>query len=86
MKLKLDRLVKYEKKENSKLRGRAKVLIDDCFLIEDIRILEDENGLFLAMPSREIGDGKHKDVAHPINKETRTMFEELIFSEYNKAE
>ena len=49
MELKLDKLVKIEKKENSKMRGIAKVLIDGCFLVEDIRILEGDDGLFIAM-------------------------------------
>lgn len=86
MELKLDKLVKYEKRENSKLLGRAKVLIDGCFLIEDIRILEGVNGLRLAMPSRKLSNGEHVDVAHPINEKTRAMFEELIFSEFNKED
>ena len=79
MELKLDKLVKIEKKENSKMRGIAKVLIDGCFLVEDIRILEGDEGLFIAMPS-------HRDTAHPINKETRKLFEDLILDEYNKTE
>ena len=57
MELKLDKLVKIEKKENSKMRGIAKVLIDGCFLVEDIRILEGDDGLFIAMPSKTLPDG-----------------------------
>ena len=86
MELKLDKLVKVEKRENSKMRGIAKVLIDGCFLVEDIRILEGEDGLFIAMPSKTLPDGTHKDTAHPVNKETRKMFEDLIIGEYNKTE
>lgn len=86
MELKLDKIVRIEKKENSKMRGIAKVLIDDCFLVEDIRILEGDNGLYIAMPSKTLPDGSHRDTAHPINKETRKMFEDLIFDEYNKTE
>lgn len=71
--------------ENSKLKGFASVLIDDCFAIRDIKILDDD-GLFIGMPSKRLPNGKHKDVAHPINKETRKMFEDAIFEEYNKAE
>ena len=78
MELKLDKLVKIEKKENSKMRGIAKVLIDDCFLVEDIRILEGDEGLFIAMPSKTLPDGSHRDTAHPINKETRKLVQVKI--------
>ena len=80
MELKLDKLVKIEKKENSKMRGIAKVLIDD------IRILEGDDGLFIAMPSKTLPDGSHRDTAHPINKETRKLFEDLILDAYNNME
>ena len=86
MELKLDKLVKIEKKENSKMRGIAKVLIDGCFLVEDIRILEGDDGLFIAMPSRKLANGEYSDVAHPINSETRKMFEDAIIEEYNNTE
>ena len=86
MELQLDKLVKIEKKENSKMRGIAKVLIDGCFLVEDIRILEGDDGLFIAMPSKTLPDGSHRDTAHPINKETRKLFEDLILDAYNNME
>ena len=86
MELKLDMLVKIEKKENSKMRGIATVLIDGCFLVEDIRILEGDDGLFIAMPSKILPDGSHRDTAHPINKETRKLFEDLILDAYNNME
>ena len=81
-----------KERENSRMKGIAVVTIDDCFVIKGIRILEGDNGLFIAMPSKdyvtvdENGEEvvKHKDMAHPINRETRTMFEDAIFEEYNK--
>lgn len=73
-------------KENSRMKGIASVTIDEAFAIHDIRIIEGENGLFIAMPSRPIPTGGYKDVAHPINTETRQMFEKAILDEYNKAE
>ena len=85
MELKLDKLVKIEKKENSKMRGIAKVLIDGCFLVEDIRILEGDEGLFIAMPSKKRLNGEHKDIAHPIDPETREKIEKAIFEAYNNA-
>ncbi len=73
-------------KENSRLKGIASVLIDDAFAIHDIRIIEGDNGLFIAMPSRKTPSGDYKDVCHPINPEVRKNFEEAIFEEYNKEE
>ena len=54
--------------------------------VKDIRILEGDEGLFIAMPSKTLPDGSHRDTAHPINKETRKLFEDLILNEYNKTE
>ena len=78
--------VRKEEKENSRMKGKASVTIDDCFVIHDIRIIEGEDGLFIAMPSRQKANGEYRDVAHPINKETRTMFEDAIFDAYKNAE
>ena len=71
-------------KENSRMKGIASVLIDDSFAVHDIRIIEGDNGLFIAMPSRKTPTGGYRDIAHPINPEVRKMFEEAILEEYNK--
>ena len=73
-------------KENSRLRGIASVLIDDAFAIHDIRIIEGDNGLFIAMPSRKTATGGYRDIAHPINPEGRALFEEAIFEAYKNAD
>ncbi len=73
-------------KENSRMKGIASVLIDDSFAVHDIRIIEGDNGLFIAMPSRKTATGGYRDIAHPINPEVRTMFEEAIFEAYNNAD
>jgi stage V sporulation protein G len=73
-------------KEDSRMRGIASVLLDDCFAIHDIRIIEGDNGLFVAMPSRKTSVGEYRDIAHPINPETRKMFEDKVLDAYNKAE
>lgn len=73
-------------KEGSRMKGIASVLIDDCFAVHDIRIIEGENGLFIAMPSRRTTSDNFRDIAHPINPETRTLFEDAIFEAYNTAE
>ena len=73
-------------KEGSRMKGIASVFIDDCFAVHDIRIIEGENGLFIAMPSRKTATGSYRDIAHPINPETRTLFEEAILEAYKTAE
>ena len=78
--------VNKKEKENSRMKGIAKVVIDDCFAVNDIRIIEGDNGLFIAMPSRKRSTGEYKDIAHPINSETRQMFEKEIIEAYENAE
>ena len=73
-------------KESSRMKGIASVLIDDSFAVHDIRIIEGDNGLFIAMPSRKTATGGYRDIAHPINPEVRTMCEEAIFEAYENAE
>ncbi len=71
-------------KENSRMKGIASVLLDDSFAIHDIRIIEGDNGVFIAMPSRKTITGGYRDIAHPINPETRQMFETEVLAEYEK--
>ena len=78
--------VRKEEKENSRMRGKASVLIDDCFAIHYIRIIEGNDGLFIAMPSRQKANGEYRDIAHPINQETRKMFQDKILEAYKNAE
>ena len=78
--------VKKIDKENSRMKGIASVLLDDAFVVYDIRIIEGDNGLFIAMPSRQTSTGGYKDIAHPINTETRQMFEKAILEAYEKTE
>lgn len=72
-------------KEGSRMKGIASVLLDDCFAVHDIRIIEGENGLFIAMPSKKTPSGDYRDIAHPINPETRTLFEDAILEAYNNT-
>ena len=62
------------------------VNVDDSFAVHDIRIIEGEKGLFIAMPSKKTPTGEYRDIAHPINPEVRSMFEEAILKAYNEAE
>lgn len=73
-------------KDGSRMKGIASVLLDDSFAIHDIRIIEGDNGLFIAMPSRKTATGGYRDIAHPINPDVRKMFEDAILSAYNEAE
>ena len=70
-------------KEGSRMKGIASILLDDCFAIHDIRIIEGDKGLFIAMPSRKTPNGEYRDIAHPITPECRKMFEDAILEEYN---
>ncbi len=73
-------------KEGSRMKGIASVLLDDSFAVHDIRIIEGDNGLFIAMPSRKTATGGYRDIADPINPEVRAMFEEAILEAYKNAE
>lgn len=74
---------KFER-EGNRMKGIATVVIDNSFAIHDIRIIEGDNGLFIAMPSRKTATGEYKDIAHPINTDVRNMFQSAILEEYNK--
>ena len=73
-------------RENSRMKGIASVVIDDAIAIHDIRIIEGDNNLFIAMPSRKTPAGEYRDIVHPINQEVRTMFEKEILDAYENAE
>mgnify|MGYP003443004615 CR=1 FL=1 len=76
--------VKKIEKEESRMKGIASILLDDCFAVHDIRIIEGDNGLFIAMPSRKTATGAYRDIAHPISAECRKLFEDAILEEYKK--
>ncbi len=72
-------------KEGSRMKGIASVVLDDSFAVHDIRIIEGDNGLFIAMPSRKTATGGYRDIAHPINPEVRALFQDAIIEGYNNA-
>ena len=76
---------KYDK-EGSRMKGIASVVLDESFAVHDIRIIEGDNGLFIAMPSKKTPVGEYRDIVHPINPDARKMFEDAIFEEYNKKD
>ena len=69
---------------NFRVKGIASITIDDSFVVHDIKILESERGLYVAMPSRRTPDGAFKDITHPINAETRELIQKAIINEYEK--
>ncbi len=70
--------------EEGKMKAIVSVTFDDEFVVHDIKIIEGLNGLFIAMPSRKMADGEFRDIAHPINSETRGKIQDAIFKEYEK--
>lgn len=71
---------------DTKMKAVVSITIDEEFVIHDIKVIEGEKGLFIAMPSRKSADGEYRDIAHPIKSETRTMLQDLILEEYRKEE
>lgn len=70
---------------NNRTKAYVTITFDDCFVVRDIRVVDGKNGLFIAMPSRKRPDGEFKDIAHPINTETRRMIEEAILAKYDEV-
>lgn len=70
----------------NRMKAVASVTFDNEFAVHDIKVIESQNGLFIAMPSRKTPNGEFKDIAHPINTETREMLLKAILDKYNEAE
>ena len=77
--------IRIVKKDDNKLKAVASLTIDDCFAVHDIKVIDGNQGLFIAMPSRKTPEGNYKDIVHPINTETREQIKELILAEYEKT-
>ncbi len=67
-----------------KMKAVASITLDDEFVVHDIKVIEGDKGLFIAMPSKKTADGEYRDIAHPINSATREMIQGLILAEYEK--
>ena len=74
-----------ESSAESKMKAVVSVTFDDAFVVHDIKIIEGQEKLFTAMPSRKTQDGEFKDIAHPINREMRVKLEEAILAEYRNV-
>jgi stage V sporulation protein G len=71
--------------QEEKLKAFVSIVFDQCFMVNDIKIIQGRDGLFISMPSRKKKNGEFKDVAHPLNNETRRMIEEKVLSEYDRV-
>lgn len=71
--------------KEGKMRAVVSITIDDEFVVHDIKVIEGEKGLFIAMPSRKAADGEYRDIAHPIKSETRDRIQNLILEKYQET-
>ena len=70
--------------EEERLKAYVSIVLDDCFLVSDLKVIQGPNGVFVSMPSKRKKNGEFKDIAHPLNRETRERMERRILSEYQR--
>lgn len=71
--------------KEGKMRAVVSITLDDVFVVHDIKVIEGDKGLFIAMPSKKGADGEYRDIAHPINATTRETVQNMILEAYEKA-
>ena len=71
--------------KEGKMKAVVSITIDDEYVVHDIKVIEGEKGLFIAMPSRKAADGEYRDIAHPINSTTRDRIQTLILDKYQEV-
>lgn len=71
--------------KEGKMKAVVSITIDNEFVVHDIKVIEGEKGLFIAMPSRKAGDGEYRDIAHPINSEIRNKIQTMVLEKYEEA-
>ena len=71
--------------KEGKMKAVVSITLDNKFVVHDIKVIEGEKGLFIAMPSRKAADGEYRDIAHPINSETRERIQSIILEKYEIA-
>ncbi len=71
--------------KEGKMKAIVSITIDNEFVVHDIKVIEGEKGLFIAMPSKKASDGEYRDIAHPINSETREGIQKIILESYEQA-
>ena len=70
--------------KEGKMKAVVSITFDNAFVVHDIKIIEGEKGLFIAMPSRKAADGEYRDIAHPINSDTRDTVQSMVLSRYEE--
>ncbi|MBE5853250.1 MAG: septation protein SpoVG [Lachnospiraceae bacterium] len=71
--------------KEGRMKAIVSITLDNEFVVHDIKVIEGEKGLFIAMPSKKAADGEYRDIAHPINSETRDLIQTMILESYEKA-
>lgn len=71
--------------KESKMKAIVSITLDDEFVVHDIKVIEGDKGLFIAMPSKKAADGEYRDIAHPINSSARECIQRVILESYEKA-
>jgi stage V sporulation protein G len=71
--------------DEERLKAYVSIVLDDCFLVSDLKVIQGPNGVFVSMPSKRKKNGEFKDIAHPLNRETRERMERRILSEYARV-
>lgn len=71
--------------KEGKMKAIVSITLDDEFVVHDIKVIEGEKGLFIAMPSKKAADGEYRDIAHPINSATRDNIQKIVLESYEKA-
>ncbi len=71
--------------KEGKMKAVVSITLDDEFVVHDIKVIEGEKGLFIAMPSKKAVDGEYRDIAHPINSTSREMIQKIILEKYEEA-
>lgn len=71
--------------KDSKMKAVVSITFDDAFVVHDIKVIEGDKGLFIAMPSKKTPDGEYRDIAHPINMKMRTELQDAVLEKYEEA-
>lgn len=71
--------------KEGKMKAVVSITIDNAFVVHDVKVIEGEKGLFIAMPSKKAADGEYRDIAHPINSQTRDEIQRMILEKYETA-
>lgn len=83
--MKITEVKVYAAKDGGRLKAYATIVFDNVFIVRDLKVIEDQDGFFVSMPSRRRKDGTFRDIAHPLNSEMRKLIENSVVAEYQRA-